>query len=409
MEKVSYRLLVIDDSKFIRSILQKALSSIQACDIKVVEADNGKEGLEILQKEKFDMVITDMEMPRVSGMELIEKIRSQKQFENLPILLLTGSADENVKIQAFEKGVTDYLTKPFLVPELEARTLGYLERYRAFQVMVEEIEARKVAEEALMASYNTVKSQREQMQQELEQAKETQSILMPEKLPTIPGTILANQYVPMDEIGGDFYDIFQIDAMNYGLLIADVTGHGISAALISFMISTVFHTSLQGTDKPDEVLHRTNEVLEDKLPNGKFATIFFGIYQIETKEFRFACGSHPPPLVVRPSTKEIFELSAKGQMVGILPASIVNYEEGKFQLEEGDKLLLYTDAIIEAENLEQTMLGIEGLKKLLIAHANENVTDLVNYLYEYGLDYSNSHKYADDNTFIALEILSQTS
>ncbi|MGK5095147.1 SpoIIE family protein phosphatase [Deltaproteobacteria bacterium TL4] len=405
METDYYRVLIVDDSRFIRMSIRRVFLEISNKNYDIFEAENGKIAIELLGKNKIELVITDIEMPVMGGLELIKHIRSVPELENLPVLFLTSHTDEQTKIKAFELGATDYLSKPFLSQELEARTVGYIERRRAFHLLVEEIEARKLAEAALQNSYQTIMQQKQQMDNELDRARGTQQILFPDTLPELPNAKIAVKYVPMDKIGGDFYDVLSLGSNKYGFLIADVTGHGIPAALLSFMVAVTFKNSAYNLASPQTALDLTNEMLAEKMPDGTFATMFYAIYDTQSQKLSFSNAGHPPALIIR-NQKEphILKLNTSGIFVGQFPPGLVEFEEKEIQLLPGDKILMYTDAIIEMESSQGQRIDSEGLDAFLLKNNQVPVEKLLEKIYDFGLDFSNKIYYDDDITLIGLEI-----
>lgn len=269
----------------------------------------------------------------------------------------------------------------------------------------EEIDARKSAEASVRASLEIVERQQDQMHQELEQAKETQGVLLPEKMPHIPEAQIVGKYVPMNQIGGDFYDVVSLPNNTYGLLVADVTGHGIPAALVSFMVASIFKNIASDATYPDEVLNQTNDMLYEKLPEGKFVTLFYVIYDANSHCLMYANAAHPPALVVRPDTQEVFQLDNGGLIIGQFTSDMAGYETSSFQLEPGDKLLLYTDGIIEVRNQENEFLDMDGVIHWLKTHCQLGIDDLLEQLYDFGVAFSRGQGFDDDITFVGLEVL----
>ncbi|MDZ7646744.1 MAG: PP2C family protein-serine/threonine phosphatase [Cytophagales bacterium] len=154
-------------------------------------------------------------------------------------------------------------------------------------------------------------------------------------------------FEPKEQIGGDFYDIIELDKGIYGILIADVTGHGIPAALLTFMTSFAFQSSALKFYSPANVVTATNEKLFNKMPRGSFITMFYATYDSNNKTLTYTQAGHPEAFILRPGSMELLPLTTKGSPVGVLKSTMVNYSESKIQLEVGDKFLLYTDAILE--------------------------------------------------------------
>ncbi|MGK5094147.1 PP2C family protein-serine/threonine phosphatase [Deltaproteobacteria bacterium TL4] len=265
-------------------------------------------------------------------------------------------------------------------------------------------EERKRNERALQESYQIIKHQQAQLDAELEQAKMTQKVLFPEKPPVFHKTQVVCKYIPIQQLGGDFYDVFEVEKDKLGIMVGDVTGHGISAALLSFMIAITFKNNAYGMPLPEAVIRMTNGMLEGKLPAGMFATMFYGIYDSSNQTLTYTSAAHPPGMVIRPQTQEIFPLKTKGMVVGLLSRKIVNYEEKTFQLLAGDKVLLYTDGILEVLGKQDQRMGIEGLEQFLKTYCDLALTALIDQFYEYALAYSNNG-FSDDITLVGLEVL----
>ncbi|MBF0288455.1 MAG: SpoIIE family protein phosphatase [SAR324 cluster bacterium] len=275
----------------------------------------------------------------------------------------------------------------------------------SFTAIIRDITERKKAEDELKKSYQVIKSQHNQLELELAHARETQKILFPSKLPSFPNIKLARKYVPMEQIGGDFYDVFSVEDGQLGIMVGDVTGHGIPAALLSFMVSGTFRNNARGWASTQGVIDMTNGFLDGKMPSASFATMFYGIYDHDQKSLLFTNASHPPGLVLRPSTGEVFSLKSHGLPVGVFPSDITNYKEEVFSMQSDDKLLLYTDAIFEIKDEKKKMWGAKQLEEFLKEHQEESIETLLNMIYEFGLSYSHTNSFNDDVTMIGMQIL----
>ncbi len=284
-----------------------------------------------------------------------------------------------------------------------------VELKRQKEKLEQEIETRERTGKAVLESYKTIKQQQVETMQQLNQARDTQKLLLPEKIPEIPGVRIACKYDPMHQIGGDFYDVFALGNNKFGLMVADVTGHGISAALISFMVSIVFKNSLMETLSPQQVLWNSNHSLHRKLPDDKFATMFYAIYDSVTGNLTYALAGHPPALVIRASSKEVFRLNGEGMVMGMFPSNSAGYYEQHFQIEPGDKALFYTDGIYEVMNEQNQMLTLKGMERFLAKHCDLPIEQLLDQLYEFGLSYSNERGFDDDITLVGLEVLEDTN
>ncbi|WP_373398453.1 SpoIIE family protein phosphatase [Algoriphagus halophilus] len=240
---------------------------------------------------------------------------------------------------------------------------------------------------------------------ELEEARRVQNFILPATLPENETLKFASVFEPMDQIGGDFYDIIEIEKGVYGILIADVTGHGIQAALLTFMTSFAFKNAAIQTSSSSKVVAATNKKLYNKMPRGSFITMFYAVYDSNTKKLTFTQAGHPEGYVLRPATRQLFPLISESPLVGAFSSDSVNYKESEIQLEIGDKLILYTDAILEVWNSEDIMLDKEDFITFLINNSHSPIDDLLGKIKSFGLKYSGQETFKDDFTMVGLEIL----
>ncbi|MBF0240114.1 MAG: SpoIIE family protein phosphatase [SAR324 cluster bacterium] len=377
MRKDPCQILVVDDDPMIHLRIRSAMKVEADCTVELLKASNGVEALKVLEAQNVSLLVTDLEMPEMDGFELIEQIRKITRYKDIPILFLTAHQEPVQKIRAFELGATDYIVKPFIIQEFRARVLGNLQRFQ----------------------------QQRLLQHELEQAREMQHALLEKELPEVPGMNVTVRYLTMSRIGGDFYDVFAVDETNFGFLIADVSGHGISAALISFMVSGIFKYFSPGLRSPKMVLDWVNGVMFNKLPEGSFASMFYGIYNPATQSFTYTSAAHPAALLIRPSTNEILHLKTRGLGIGMFSHETSHYEECKIDLLPKDKILLYTDGITEVFNEKEQMFGVLNLKHFLLRHADQRMEILLDQLVNHLRDFSGKDTFEDDVTLVGLEVV----
>ncbi|MBF0349712.1 MAG: SpoIIE family protein phosphatase [SAR324 cluster bacterium] len=257
-----------------------------------------------------------------------------------------------------------------------------------YEGTVEDITARKLEEQRFA--------------EELEQARQTQKSIFPATLPEIPEVNVACRFVPFSKIGGDYYNILDLGSGKYGFVIADVTGHGISAALIAFMVSTVFRNAVEAGNTR-HVLKTMNDFLVNKLEEGKFVTVVYAIYDAVHHTFTYSNGGHYPVIRIQGSTGSIQQLTQFGLPIGIFREA--HYMEETIELTAGDKILFYTDAIVEVQDPQNNMPGMNGILTQLELHHHLPMEKLIQELYEYGLQYSAQRGYQDDLTLMGFELL----
>jgi anti-sigma regulatory factor (Ser/Thr protein kinase) len=196
-------------------------------------------------------------------------------------------------------------------------------------------------------------------------------------LPLLEGWKIAYHYQPAREVGGDFYDFLRLDDGRVGLVIGDVSGKGIAAALVMANTQSVLRAvARRGNIAPGRVLAEANEVLYAYIPSGTFVTCFYGVLDPESGRLVYANAGHDPPYLQRDGDAQ--ELKARGMPLGLMPD--MPYEEEEADLVAGDDLLFYSDGLVEAHDPEGEMFGFSRLRKLIMAQSVDNGEELVDYL-----------------------------
>jgi PAS domain S-box-containing protein len=241
---------------------------------------------------------------------------------------------------------------------------------------------------------------------ELDQARTAQRSLLPQEMPHDERLAFAHKYAPMTEVGGDFYDVIDLARGVYGILVADVTGHGIHAALLSFMSALSFRNAAPGELSPQRVLQRVNEQLVGMLHDGNFVAMFYAIVDVGRRTVAYSQAGIPPALLVRanpnPDTgRHVQLLEAQSPLLGLFDD--VSFAEATSTLGPGDKLLLYTDAVSEAMRADGKMLGVEGLCAFVESRSTLEIEALVEQIYLHGQAFS-GQEYEDDFSMLGLEL-----
>jgi sigma-B regulation protein RsbU (phosphoserine phosphatase) len=248
---------------------------------------------------------------------------------------------------------------------------------------------------------NTIIARRNhQFKEELKLAKRIQKSLIPSQPPAIPDVNFATFYKPMEEVGGDFFDFIKVREPNLlGIFISDVSGHGVPAALITSMIKTFLETAGGNRLSPSSLLSYLNENILGKLSD-HFLTAFYGLYNCETKKLLYARGAHNYPLLIRKG--EIIPLESKGKILGLM--NDVTFEEKEIQLLAGDKILFYTDGLLDAISPDGEEFG-DYIPELLLQNCHKPVNDFIEILYHSMLTFCEAYHFEDDVCMIGMEMV----
>jgi serine phosphatase RsbU (regulator of sigma subunit)/CHASE1-domain containing sensor protein/anti-sigma regulatory factor (Ser/Thr protein kinase) len=252
----------------------------------------------------------------------------------------------------------------------------------------------EVANEELESFYYSV-------EQELGTARSIQHALLPKGLPKLEGWKIAYRYQPAREVGGDFYDFLRLDDGRVGLVIGDVSGKGIAAALVMANTQSVLRAvARRGNVAPGRVLAEANEVLYAYIPSGTFVTCFYGVLDLENGRLVYANAGHDPPYSQRGGDEQ--ELRARGMPLGLMPD--MPYEEKEAVLAAGDDLLLYSDGLVEAHDTKGDMFGFPRLRRLIMAQSTGSGEELIDVLLAELTSFTGADaEQEDDITLVTLE------
>jgi phosphoserine phosphatase RsbU/P len=345
---LSSPIMIVDDNEINRIFLEKTLRARGFT--KLLSVSSGEEALQKLSWFHTEMVILDIMMPNgMDGFECCEAIRAQNMYRDLPVLIQTTITDPELKVKAFAKGATDFVSKPIYPDELVARVMVHLEkRY----------------------SLETLQMYKKRVAIELESARQLQQYILPkmEDIADIErgcGLDIAAYYQPCSEVGGDFWTINSLFPNQTAFSLVDFSGHGVASALNAFRLQAYMkdHTSL--TARPGEYLAHLNDKLLHLLMRGQFATMFYGIVDTQSNQLFYACACAPHPIIVRRNTKAAEMIDGSGVPLGI---GLHLYHTQVAPFAAGDVLMLYSDALTETPNDKGEYLSEETIMKLLQQH-----------------------------------------
>lgn len=373
------KVLVVDDEPVNLQVLINQLSLAGYC---VMTAHNGEEALTLFEtsQELPEIVLMDIMMPKMSGYEVTKALRKKYSLSDLPIIMLTAKNQISDLVTGLECGANDYLSKPFNKIELLSRV------------------------NTLLSLKRTNEKQKELLifEQELKIAHRIQQSIIPKSFSKNKHINIAALFIPMMEVAGDFYDYHMPNEKEMGILIADISGHGVSAALIASMVKIAFSLVRNFIHKPSEVMSELNKMLIGKFDN-QYLTANYIYLNFEEKILINANGGHPPLLIQKADSKELITLKPSGKILGWFD-NITN-ETRKINLDEGDRIFLYTDCIEESINENEEEYGEERLFAFIQKNKNTEITKLKTKMIEELKNWTNKKYFDDDLTFIILEIM----
>ncbi|KAB8145661.1 SpoIIE family protein phosphatase [Chloroflexia bacterium SDU3-3] len=318
--------LVVDDDPDINRLI---LARLSVLGFTITAAPNGEVALRLMADKPADLVFLDVALPGISGLEVLDSIRSSGY--DTAVIMTTAYGSERVAIDALRRGADDYLRKPFEPIE--------------FKAVLRRTTARLLLNRQNTMLHHQLEEKSAQLEQELANAAKVQSDLLPRSMPIIPGFELAAECVPAREVGGDFYDWRQPSADTTAFWLCDVMGKGMSAALLMATVRAVMRAVVRHST-PSEAMQYVTAALDDDFDRtSRFVTLFLGQLHGPTRQLRYVDAGHGHVFLRRASGK-IEMLSERGMPVGVMPNTV--YGEGSITFSPGDALLVYSDGVIDA-------------------------------------------------------------
>ena len=334
-------ILIVDDTPFNIGVISGALKDSYKTKI----ATNGEKALVLASaEEKPDLILLDIRMPGMDGYEVCSRLKADPATKEIPVIFLTGQTSAEDETRGFEVGAVDYVHKPFSPAVVKARVRSH--------ILLREARAQLASQ--LLA-----------LDTELEMARQIQLSILPHSIPKLAGLDIAAHYLPMTSVAGDFYDFILIDDKHIGILIADVSGHGLPSALIASMLQVALTGQAAHAPEPGKVLVGLNRAFCGKFTHN-FVTAAYVYVDLENNLMRYAGAGHPPMLQWRNSTGKATQVLENGLVLGIMEEA--RYEALEFLIEPGDRYVLCTDGILEAANAAREQFGTDRLMRFIENH-----------------------------------------
>jgi sigma-B regulation protein RsbU (phosphoserine phosphatase) len=384
MAGLAPRLLIVDDNEDNRYTLQLLLEMEGYNSI--VVAEDGAQALQALDADRFDLVLLDVMMPRLGGIEVLQEMRARGRLGDPPIIMVSALDELASTVRCIELGAVDYLPKPFEPILLRARVHATLER----KLMQDEI-----------------KSHRDRMEAELAEARALQMSMCPQTFPTDGPVDIYGMMESAREVGGDFFDVFTSPDGRLAVVIGDVAGKGAPAALFMARTKDVvrltaehLHAADGGALEPHEIITHANRRLAAVNPSLTFVTLFFGLLDLTTGDFRYCNAGHDDPYHLAIAGEVRALPGRKGPPLGIRPNHA--YATEHLTLHHGDALLIYSDGVTEAQDVANTLYGEARLEALLRDQIGKEAVTIVDVVSNSVRQFAAGAVPADDVTILAM-------
>jgi len=315
-------ILVVDDAAINLKMLARGLGNE---GYRVMVADNGPEGRALASDHQPDLIVLDILMPGESGFEAIRLLKADARTASIPVIFLTGEDALESKLEGFELGAVDYITKPFHLAEVKARVRLHIRLNLATRALI----ANQAARLHLVADA------------------QSSILLEPERL---PDARFGRYFAPVWEAGGDFYHVLAISEEIHGYFVADVSGHDISTGFVTSAVKALLLQNCKPMYQPVESMNLINSVLQETLPADKYMTAAYLFLNRKRNQATVVSMGHLPLLCQQQEggTRLLFQ---EGDILGAFPR--VTFASKTFAVRPGDRFFLYSDGLVERVGAER--------------------------------------------------------
>jgi phosphoserine phosphatase RsbU/P len=347
------RILIVDDHEDNVEVIRARL---EAGGYQIESAADGIEALERVRQSPPDLILLDVMMPELDGLEVCRMLKGDPRLRDIPVIFLSALSDESDIVSGLKLGAVDYIPKPIRAEEVSTRVANLLSR----QHLERELER-----------------SRAQLDRELANAGRMQQLILPATLPAHPSAAFSAYYRTSRHAGGDYYDVLTLDPHRFAIFVADVSGHGAPAAIVMAMIRAVLHTYPGLPDEPPAVLRYINHHFRYLWDTSMFATALCAVLDLERRTLRVSSAGHPVPLMLRSQQVEGLPVENTCALfftdLGDVPCT-------EHPLRSGDRLLFYTDGVTDRRAPDDSMFERDRLGATLVRLGSLQPPVLVDHL-----------------------------
>jgi phosphoserine phosphatase RsbU/P len=370
-------ILVVDDSPV---NLRLVVRTLEGRGYRLLAAKNGRAALDIARRVRPDLILLDIMMPEMDGFEVCRALKADPLTRDAIVVFLSALGEVTDKVTGLELGASDYITKPIQAEEVIARVANHVARQQLER---------------------EVRRSRDRLQKELASAGAMQRGILPATLPSGDGATFSAYYRTSLYAGGDYYDVLRLPDGQFGVIVADVSGHGAPSAIVMAMIRAAVHAFPGFACDPAEMVRYLNRHFEFLWESPMFATALVALVDPRDRSVTLACAGHPPPLLM--SGGRVRPLPVNATMP-VLMMDLRAVPEVRHVLDAGDRLLFYTDGVTERHDPQDDMYDLPRLEASFERTSglspDDQVTSIVRDLDAFGGD----REPDDDQTLLLMAI-----
>jgi sigma-B regulation protein RsbU (phosphoserine phosphatase) len=358
---VTATILIADDNVIDRRILRAIL---ERGGHQVIDASNGEDALRLAREDRPDLALFDVVMPTLNGYDACSALKADAATSTLPVLFLSSLKEARHRVRGLAAGAGDFITKPYDAEEVLARVGTHL--------------ALSFVSRSLREANAALEAQRARIDEDLRAAAEIQQALLPREGLNLPGLAFAWRFEPCATIGGDIFNFVELPGGMTAVYMIDVSGHGVPSSLVAVSVaqSLAATSPVFAVPSPAGVL----AALERRYPLERFGTFFTAcvlLFERDGRRFRYSAAGHPPPLLLHADGR-LETLGAGGPVVGLGREDV--FEEGAARLEQGARIVLYTDGILDLEDPDGVFYGGEQFGRRIASCPDPSAEDLSRWI-----------------------------
>lgn len=371
MEK-RQRIVIIDDNA---NDLQVTRRFLERRGYDAAPAQSGEEGIRLARQVIPDAFVVDYRMPAMDGFEVTRRLKADPELQTIPVLMLTGSDSSQHVVEGLGAGADDFVTKGSDMEVLLAR-LSALLRMKAYQ--------------------DQLRRMNQQMRRDLQIARRVQEALVPERAFTSPGVEIRSAYLPSEVLSGDFYDYFVQDGLLY-LFVADVSGHGLPAAILVSLLKSYIHTEAASDTSLAEFMARLNDFLYSVSLPTQYATA--ALFRMNAdRHLIYANAAHPPFLLHQRRTKRTLVVEQPSNLLGAMPR--MTFEEQSIEVGPGDTLFVYTDGLTDRRDESGEFYSLDRVVRAIESSGEDTLEAVYDAVYADVSSFEATEEFRDDLAFV---------
>ena len=399
-EKVN--ILMVDDQPGNLLALEATLAQLGQ---NLVQARSGQEALRHLLHDDFALILLDVKMPGMDGLETAELVRQRPRSQHTPIIFLTAYERDDVQMfKGYSLGAVDYLTKPLVPRILRSKVAAFVEMYRNTEEVKRQGELLRLIEKREHERELAEAKERfevARLREEIRIARQVQQRLFPAAPLPLPGFDLSGASYPAEATGGDYFDYIPLRDGTLAVVVADVSGHGFGPALLMAETRAYLRAFLATHTDLAEIVGLLNRALAHDSPD-RFATLLLGRLDAGRRSFSYVSAGHTTGYVLDPAGEVRMPLPSTGVPLAILPENHCPAAPS-LTLQPGEIVLLLTDGIVEAHNDNLDLFGVERTLATVRKHRDRSAREIVDYLYHAVRDFCGERTQFDDMTVVVIK------